>query len=49
MNQPNKLGCMNVEGIPEYHIGASITRDRLAKFGRDEIASQFESRYTELL
>lgn len=40
---------MGTEGIPEDHIGASITRDRLAESGGEEIASQFESRYTELL
>jgi hypothetical protein len=40
---------MGTEGIPENHIGASITQDRLAESGEEEIASLFESRYTELL
>ena len=40
---------MGIKEIPEDHVGASITRDRLAESGGEEIASQFESRYTELL
>lgn len=40
---------MGTEGIPEDHIGASITWDKLAESGGEGIASRFESRYTELL
>jgi hypothetical protein len=40
---------MGIEEIPEDHIGASITRNRLAESSGEGVANQFESRYTELL